>query len=195
VPWLRSASRPTDDLGDNHGVTHSAGRPLTIRPAGAAHAKAITAIYNHAVLHTTASYDLEPTTVIQRVRWILARLRSGLPVLACTPADDPDTVLGWASYGPYRDKPGFAQTVEHSVYVDPSVARAGVGSALLEALIEDARTRGFHVMIGVVDADNAGSIAFHERHGFTAGPRLREVGRKFDRWLDIVFVQLVLSAD
>jgi L-amino acid N-acyltransferase len=176
-------------------VTHPAARPFAVRAAGTADVPAITAIYNHAVLHTTASYDLEQATVLQRAGWLVERRRSRWPVLVCTPADDEQTVLGWASYGPYREKAGFAQTVEHSVYVDPSAARAGIGSALLEALIDDAKTRGFHVMIGVVDADNAGSIAFHERHGFTAGPRLQEVGRKFDRWLDIVFVQLVLSPE
>ena len=164
-------------------------RSPTIRPARQGDLEAITAIYNEAGVGTTASYDIEPVTVADRRAWLEHKQNQDFPVLV---AEADGRVLGFAGYGSFRDKAGYAHTVEHSVYVVDGARAAGVGRMLMTALIDRARGDGVHVMVGVLDADNAASVAFHERLGFEQVGRLREVGRKFDRWLDAVLVQLVL---
>lgn len=163
----------------------------TIRPATAADLPGILDIYNHAVVHTTASYDLEPVSLHSRQDWFAARQKAGFPVLVAEGAGG--EVLGFASYGTFREKPGYNGTVEHSVYIRDGQRGAGLGQALMERLIAEARQQGLHVMLGSVDADNAGSIAFHERLGFRQVAHFHQVGRKFGRWLDMVFMELLLE--
>ncbi len=163
--------------------------PLSIRPAADADLPAITAIYNDAGVGTTASYDLEPVSLDSRRSWFEQRSRAGFPIVV---AELDGRVIGYASYGPFRDKAGYAYTVEHSVYVARDARQRGVGQALMADLVSHARDRGVHVMIGVLDADNAASIAFHRRLDFAEVARLPQVGRKFGRWLDVVMVQLTL---
>ncbi|ASN81486.1 GNAT family N-acetyltransferase [Deinococcus ficus] len=163
---------------------------LNLRPAVHADLSAILEIYNHAVVHTTASYDLEPVTLASREAWFAHKQAGGWPVLVAVEGGE---VTGWATYGPYREKAGYARTVEHSVYVREGHRGAGTGRRLMEALIAQAGADGLHVMIGGVDADNAASIAFHERLGFERVAHLKQVGRKFDRWLDLVFLQRLLD--
>jgi L-amino acid N-acyltransferase len=103
---------------------------------------------------------------------------------------------GFTSYGSFRGdgrRPGYRFTVEHTIHVAETHWGAGVGRALLEALIERARNTGHHVLVGGIDADNAASLRFHERLGFAEVARMPQVGRKFDRWLDLVLVQLILN--
>lgn len=163
---------------------------MIVRTAAPGDVAPITAIYNEAVEHTTASWDLEPQAVASRQEWFDRRTGDGWPVLV---AEEAGEVVGWAALGPFRDKPGYLHTGEHSVYVRLSRRGSGIGSALLQALIHRARQRGLHVLVGGVSADNAGSVAFHERHGFVQVAHFREVGRKFDRWLDLIFLQLDLD--
>ena len=163
----------------------------TIRPATAADLPGILDIYNHAVLHTTASYDLEPVSLRSRQDWFAARQKAGFPVLVAEGASG--EVLGFASYGTFREKPGYNGTVEHSVYIRDGQRGAGLGLALMERLIAEARAQNLHVMLGSVDADNAGSITFHERLGFRQVAHFHQVGRKFGRWLDMVFMELLLE--
>ncbi len=161
----------------------------TIRPATEADLAAITDIYNQAGVGTTASYDLEPVTVEQRRVWMAQKASKGFPVLV---AELDGQVVGFAAYGTFRDLRGYDQTVEHSVYVADGLRAAGLGRMLMSALIDRARGDGLHVMVGVLDAANEASLAFHERLGFVEVGRMPEVGRKFDRWLDVIFVQLML---
>ena len=161
--------------------------PLTIRTAPAQDVPAITAIYNETGVATTASYDLAPVTVADRLAWFEGKQRRQFPVMVAevSPDDGQDAnatpvIVGFAAYF----------TVEHSVYVVPDRRAGGVGRMLMSALIDHARGRGIHVMVGVVDANNSASIQFHEQLGFTVAGRLEEVGRKFGRWLDVVFVTL-----
>ncbi|WP_420174419.1 GNAT family N-acetyltransferase [Luteococcus sp. OSA5] len=163
---------------------------LHIRAATHDDIPAITRIYNESGVSTTASYDLEPVSTENRRVWLDERLNGGTPVLV---ADDDGEVLGYASFGRFRDKAGYAHTVEHSVYVAPGSRALGVGRMLMLALIDRARADGVHTMVGVLDADNQTSIQFHERLGFVEAGRLRQVGRKFDRWLDAVFMQLLFD--
>lgn len=160
--------------------------PPVIRPATAADLPAITAIYNEAGVGTTASYDLEPVSVDERRAWWQNKLAHDHPVLV---SEVDGEVTGFAAYGTFRDKAGYAHTVEHSVYVADGHRAAGVGRMLMSALVDHAIGHGVHVMIGVLDADNEASVAFHERLGFVEVGRMPEVGFKFGRWLDAVFVQ------
>lgn len=164
--------------------------PLTIRPATTADLQAITEIYNDAGVGTTASYDLAPVSVADRAAVLEAKQRRGFPTLV---AVDSGEVVGFSTYGTFREKAGYDYTVEHSVYVKSGRRAGGVGRMLMTALIDYAKGHGVHVMVGVLDASNASSVAFHETLGFTEVARMPEVGRKFGRWLDIVLMQLTFD--
>lgn len=147
-------------------------------------------ITNTAIEHSTANWALEPTTLQERLSWLREHQERGYPILVAQRADG--RVIGFAAYGEFRPKQGYRLTVEHSLYVDPAERGRGIGSAMLAALIERATSAGVHVMIGGIDGDNAGSMRLHRRFGFETTGHLREVGRKFDRWLDLVFMQRIL---
>ena len=152
----------------------------------------ILAIYNEVIEHSTAIYALAPTTLAERRTWLEARVGSGYPVLA---AIERDEVLGFASFGDWRGTwPGYRYTVEHTVHVRSDARGRGLGRQLVEALFPLALALGKHVMIGGIDASNVRSIRFHERLGFERVAHFREVGHKFGRWLDLVFVQRLLDA-
>lgn len=162
-----------------------------IRDAVEADAAAIAAIYNHAVEHTTAIWNEHTVDAANRADWIAERGASGLPVLVAT--DAAGEVIGYASFGPWRPHDGFRHTVEHSVYVRSDQQGRGIGSELLAALIGRARELGLHVMVGAIATQNTGSIALHERFGFSNAGTVRQVGAKFGEWLDLTFMQLVLD--
>jgi phosphinothricin acetyltransferase len=109
------------------------------------------------------------------------------PVIVAT--DAAGRVIGYGSFGPFRPWPGYATTVEHSLYVDAGARRQGVGRLLLTALVDAAREGGYHVMIGGIDAGNAASLALHEQLGFERAGHLHRVARKFGGWLDLVLVE------
>jgi phosphinothricin acetyltransferase len=164
---------------------------MQIIDATATHADGIAAIYNHAVEHTTAIWNEHLVDAADRADWLAARQADGFPVLVAL--DEDGSVLGYASYGPWRPFDGYRHTVEHSVYVREGLRGRGTGSALLTALLERARAQGIHVMIAGIDAENEGSVRLHERFGFTRVGVLPQVGTKFGRWLDLAFLQLVLD--
>lgn len=152
-------------------------------------APAILAIVNDAILTSTAWYEYRPWDRARLTSWLAAKHASDWPVLV---ADDGADALGFASFGPFRERPAYEHTVEHSVYVGASARGRGIGRLLLTALIAEARERGLHTMIGGVDAGNEGSLAFHRALGFVEAGRMREVGWKFGRWLDLIFMQKLL---
>jgi L-amino acid N-acyltransferase YncA len=149
----------------------------------------ILAIYNDVIARSTAVWTEQPSTLDERRAWFAARRAAGLPVLV---AADGEAVVGFASFGDFRAWPGYRHTVEHSIHVRADNRRRGVGSALLPVLIERARALDKHVLLAGIDGENEPSIAFHRRFGFTDAGRLREVGRKFGRWIDLVFLQRAL---
>lgn len=163
---------------------------LTLRPATSNDLGKILDIVNHSILHTTANYSYEVQDLEAQKKWFEDKLAKNLPVVV---ADLDGEVVGFGSYGQFREKIGYQYTVEHSVYVVDHVIGKGVGSKLLTELIRLAKEQGYHVMIGAIDADNAGSISFHEKFGFVTTGTIREVGYKFDHWLDLVFMQLILK--
>lgn len=166
----------------------------TIRSATHADLPAIVAIYNEAGVGTTASYDVEPVDLVNRRKWFERLTNGAFPVLVLEEPSE-GGVIGYACYGPFRDKAGYAHTVEHSVYVAEGQRAAGAGRMLMTALIDYARGHGVHVMVGVLDADNAASRAFHQRLGFVESAVLAEVGWKFGRWLDVVFATLTFPGN
>ncbi|MDX6182827.1 GNAT family N-acetyltransferase [Flavobacterium sp. Fl-77] len=162
---------------------------IKLRPATTDDLEKILEIVNHSILHTTANYNYDIQTLEVQTKWFEDKKAKNLPIVV---ADLDGEVIGFGSYGQFREKIGYQYTVEHSVYVVESAIGKGVGGKLLTELIRLAKQQGIHVMIGAIDADNAGSIAFHEKYGFVVTGTLREVGYKFDHWLDLVFMQLVL---
>lgn len=165
---------------------------MQIRDAQPRDLPQILAIYNEIIAASTAVYSLEPTTLAERAEWREQRLSRGFPVLV---AVDGDEVLGFSSFGEFRGAfAGYRYSVEHSVHVGAGARGRGIGRSLVTALFPLAAALGKHVMIGGVDAANEGSLRFHEKLGFERVAYFREVGRKFDRWLDLVFVQRFLDA-
>lgn len=161
---------------------------VTIRPATMADASALSAIYNHSVLHSTATYQEEPETEGDRCAWLAAH-GPAHPVLVAEVAGH---VVGWASLSPFHSRSAFRHTVESSVYIAESFHRQGLARALMHDLIDRARTAGHHVILAIISADQAPSITLHESLGFRHVGRLHQVGRKFDRWLDLVTLELTL---
>ena len=162
---------------------------IAIRDATEADLAALLTIYNDAVINTTAVYDYVPRTMEAEDAWFAAKRAQKLPVLA---AVIDGAVAGFASYGPFRPWPAYLHTVENSVYVDPARHGMGIGTALLGPLIERARAAGLHTMVAGIDASNQASLRLHARFGFVEAGHFREVGWKFERWLDLVFLQKML---
>ena len=164
---------------------------MTIRDAVAEDVPAILAIYNEVIASSTAVYRDTPATLDDRLEWFNARRAQSYPILV---AADDSGLLGFASYGDFRAWPGYRFSVEHTVHIRADQRGRGVGSALMRVLIQRAVAQGKHVMIGGVDAENEASLRFHERLGFVPAARLHQVGFKFNRWLDLVFVERILDA-
>ncbi|MGX7666098.1 N-acetyltransferase family protein [Flavobacterium pedocola] len=151
---------------------------------------AVLEIVNHEILNSTAIWDYDVRTLEQQTAIINEKNESGFPFLV---AEKEGRIAGFGTYGTFRYKIGYRFTVEHSVYIHKDFTGNGIGSLLLKELIEIAKLQKLHTMIGVIDAENGGSIAFHERLGFKRVGHIKETGYKFDRWLDSVFVQILLE--
>lgn len=151
----------------------------------------VTAIYNEVLTHSTAIYNDRPATVEERVSWWRSRVAQGFPVIV---ASDDTRITGFATFGDFRAWPGYRFTVEGTVHIHADVRGQGVGTRLLKEILARASAMGKHVMIAGVDSENAASLRFLERFGFERAGHLREVGYKFDRFLDLVFLQYWLSA-
>ncbi len=148
-------------------------------------------IYNDAVANTTAIWNETIVDLANRSAWLKTRRDAGYPVL--TAVSDTGDVVGYASFGDWRAFDGYRHTVEHSVYVHRDSRGGGIGRNLMVALIAEAERLGKHVMVAGIESENAASIRLHQQLGFIETGRMREVGTKFGRWLDLTFMQLVLS--
>ena len=142
------------------------------------------------MLTTTAVWNETPRTQDQQYEWFVAKRAQQHPVLVAVVDGD---VAGFCSYGPFRAWYGYRYTVENSIYVSELHRGRGIAGRLLAALIERARAQGLHTMVAGIEARNEVSIRLHERAGFTRAGVLREVGYKFDRWLDLVFMERKLE--
>ena len=159
------------------------------REAGDADQRAILDIYNDAVLHSTATFDLEPRTWEEQQRWF----QEHCPPYAVFVATVGDRVAGWGSLSPFRPRPGYRFTAEDSIYVHQDFRGRGIGAGLLGLLIEAACRGRFHSVMALIDSDNAMSVRFHERLGFRHVGTFSQVGFKFGRWLDVVHMQRMVE--
>jgi L-amino acid N-acyltransferase YncA len=151
----------------------------------------ILAILNESIENSTAVYDYKPRTIDMMEAWFDAKEKGRYPVIGAV--DENDRLIGFSTYGTFRNWPGYKYTVEHSVYVDRNCRGHGIGRRLLGAIIERARAQDYHVLIGGIDADNPISIDLHKKFGFTFCGEIREAGFKFGRWRHLAFYQLILD--
>jgi phosphinothricin acetyltransferase len=163
---------------------------ILIRPATRDDVPRILAIYNDAVLNTTASWDYEPSTLDARLAWYDEQVECNFPIFV---ADDAGEIVGWSAFGKFRAKIGYQFSVENSVYVAADRRGQGIGKLLMPPLIETAQAQRRHVIIAGVEASNEVSIRLHAHFGFVECARFRQVGYKFGRWLDLVFMQRILE--
>lgn len=162
-----------------------------LRPCEETDMPAITAIYAQAVLHGSASFELEPPTLADMQARRRTLLAANYPYIVAEAAGE---VAGYAYAGAWRARPAYGATVEDSIYVNPAFQGRGVGRALLDALIDECTARGFRQMIAVIgDSQNAGSVAVHRAAGFEMTGTLKSVGWKHGRWLDTVLMQRALG--
>jgi phosphinothricin acetyltransferase len=162
---------------------------VVIREAERSDIAEIVSIYNDVLATTSAIWREQPTSVEEREQWLDDKRTAHHPVLV---AVDTSGVLGFITYQPFRDWPGYANTIEHTIHVRPDVRGRGVGTLLLASLEERARSVGVHVMVAATDATNEGSIRFHQRVGFVEVGRMPEVGRLRGEWRDLVLIQKIL---
>ena len=160
----------------------------TIRAAKPDDLPAINDIYNYYVLNSTCTYQEIVEPIAGRKKWFLAH-GAKHPVIVAESAGE---LLGWGSLSPYHPRSAYRRTVENSVYVHHEHHRRGLGSLLLGELIQRARRLRHHTIIAGIDAEQAASIALHIRFGFSQVGHLREVGFKFNRWLDVIYLELIL---
>jgi L-amino acid N-acyltransferase YncA len=159
-----------------------------IREARPADLPAIDSIYDHYVRTSTCTFQLEPAGLAARERWFASH--GGLwPVLV---AERGSKIVAWGSLSVYNAREGYRRTVEDSVYVDEAMQGQGIGKALLGELIDRGRALGHHTILAVIAGEQVPSVRLHERFGFSEVARMRELGWKYDRWLDVVFMQKML---
>jgi L-amino acid N-acyltransferase len=162
---------------------------ISVRTAEETDLPALLDIYNDIILHTTAVYDYEPHTIGMRRAWWDKKKEQGFPVFV---AEENGRVVGFSSIGPFRAWAAYQYSVENSVYVKADCRGKGIGKMLIPPLIEAARRAGMHTIIAGVDASNESSLCLHRHFGFAEVAQFKEVGWKFDRWLDLKFLQLML---
>ncbi|MGR3435357.1 MAG: GNAT family N-acetyltransferase [Shimia sp.] len=159
---------------------------MTVRPAMDADLGAVAAIWNVAIRDTAQTFTTQEKSPADVARYLQAP-----NALVTTEVDG--TVAGFACYAQFRGGPGYAHSMEHTLYVAEAHRGRGLGAALLRGLEDHARARGVHVLIGGIAGENPRSVAFHERAGYAVVGRLPQVGRKFGRWMDLTLVHKTLA--
>ena len=163
---------------------------MEVRDAIESDLQRITDIYNEVLTTSTAIFNDRPATVEERRQYWISRIQQGYPLLV---AVEDDAVRGYATFGDFRSWPGYRFTVEGTIHVHSTARRSGVGTVLLEELVARAKAAGKHVMIAGVDAANEASLRFLEGFGFKRAGHLHEVGYKFERFLDLIFLEYRLT--
>jgi L-amino acid N-acyltransferase len=163
---------------------------MPIRPATHADLPAINEIYNHYVLHSTCTYQTVPSTAEERLQWFEGR---GVAHPVRVMEGDGGEVLAWHSLSPFKTREAYARTVENSIYVAASHLGEGLGRVMLEDQLRVAGELNHHAILAVICAGQAPSIHLHQKFGFDECGRMREVGFKFGRWLDIVIMQKLIG--
>ena len=161
---------------------------VAVRPASVDDCSAITDILNYYVVHTTATFITEPETLDQRVEWLQGR-RDQHPVVV---AESHRGLVGWAALSRFRERAAYAGTAELGVYVDHRHHRQGIGRALVNELLARARASGLHSIVAGACSESTASLALLEASGFRRAAHFHEVGFKFGRWLDVIFLERLL---
>lgn len=164
-----------------------------LRAATAADLPHIMAIFNPEILQGTANWRDEPRSLEQMQQWFEQLQQRQFPLIVAEVCGT-GSIAGYADYDTFREISGYKQTVEHSVFIDPTYARQGLGKKLMLALIEIAQSQNMHIMVAAIDAENQASIRLHEGLGFVQTGLMPQVGKKFGQWRDLVLLQLNLDA-
>ena len=167
---------------------------FTVRLATASDAEAIRAIYNHEVLHTNATFDLVPRSLADQAQWIAARSGAFAAIVVTESDADGETVVGFGSLSPYKERAAYRTSVEDSVYVHTAHQGRGIGKLVVTELLDIARMSGFHAVFARINAASEASRALHASCGFALVGVEREVGRKFNRWQDVAVMQALLPS-
>jgi len=164
-------------------------KAVFIRPATESDLAAINDLYNHYVRHSTCTYQEEPEPLEGRRHWF-SHHGDKHPVIV---AESGEAVIGWGSLSPYHARSAYRRTVENSIYIHHQHHRRGIGSLLLQELVNRARDLGHHAIIAGIDAEQTASGALHTKFHFEPVGHLKQVGFKFARWLDVLYMELVLD--
>jgi phosphinothricin acetyltransferase len=164
----------------------------TLRLATLGDAEQIRQIYNYEVSNTLATFDLVPRSLDDQQRWITDRNGAFAAIVAVDPGDDRGEVIGFGSLSPYKERAAYRTSVEDSVYVRRDRGGQGIGKLILSELLRIAKASGFHAVFGRITASSDASIALHRSCGFELVGIEREVGRKFNKWLDVAVMQALL---
>ena len=163
---------------------------MIIRPASFTDLPGILEIYNEAVLNTTATYDYEPRTMEHRLLWFEEHVKTNYPMFVAS--NDQGRIVGWSALNAYHARCGYRFTSENSVYVAADQRGRGIGKKLMPPLITGARERGLHAIIAAIDNANEASVRLHTCFGFEKVGCFKQVGFKFGRWLDVVYMELLV---
>jgi len=162
-----------------------------IRPCTEKQLHEILEIFNEAILNSTALYDYKPRTMESMRIWYAAKRAGNYPIIGAFSADD--KLLGFTSYGSFRNWPAYKYSVEHSIYIRSDYRGKGLGKLLLKEIVKSAEEQDYHVMVGGIDASNTISIRLHEKEGFEFCGKIKHAGYKFGKWLDLSFYQKILQ--
>lgn len=163
---------------------------MIIRRAERNDVPAMREIFNEVLRNSNSIYREEEVDLAERYAWFDEKMEHGYPLFG---AYEGDKLIGYAGYGSWRAAQGYRKTVELTIYVDNKYRGTGVGSLLMQTIINQAKSDGYHVMLGAIDAENKSSIEFHKRFGFIETARMPEVALKHGQWLNLVFMQLNLA--
>lgn len=163
---------------------------IVVRKATIEDLESVLRILNYEILNGTATFDHNPKDLAELREYYLNRVSQNFPFIVAVQNND---IVGYATYGPFRFKEGYKFTVENSIYIDHNQQGKGIGKLLLNELVIIAKNAGIRSIMAGIEKDNTGSIAFHEKQGFNEVGRIPFAAQKFDRWLELVFLQLVLD--
>ena len=163
---------------------------IQVRSAKKEDLQAILEIINFEIANSTTVYDYTARTTETQLTWFKRKEEEKMPVIV---AEMNGTVVGYGTFGIFRPWEGYLHSIEHSLYVSNDSRGLGIGKLLMSELIRHARTIGYHTMIAGVDASNRDSYEFHKKFGFVEIGVFKEIGYKFDRWLNLIFMQLILN--
>lgn len=161
---------------------------INIRPAKEDDIESITHIYNQAIIRTTATFDTEPKKIDEMIQWFNQH-GSSHPVLVA----ENISVIGWASLSKWSERCAYDSTVELSFYVDEDHRGKGIGKMLLKEITHAGRNKKFHTIISRITQDNKISIKLHEDAGYKFTGTLFEAGKKFGKYLDVLFFQIIFK--